>query len=66
MKLAVLPKGLLASASYMVIRLWDTHTGKTVRILTGHTDWVYFILSLFLKMAIFPVDPLIKPYACGT
>jgi len=39
--LIVLSDGTLASCSGdLKIRLWDTKTGQTIRILTGHTIWV--------------------------
>jgi len=36
--LAILPDGTLASGSSdKTIRIWDTITGKTLKLLTGHT-----------------------------
>jgi len=29
------------------IRLWDIESGKLLKILVGHSDWVIALLSLF-------------------
>ena len=47
MTLVVLPDGTLASGSYdNTIRVWDTKSGLTLKVLNGHTDSVSTLVVL--------------------
>ena len=38
----MLQDGTLASGSFdKTIRLWDTKTGQSTKVLNGHTNWVF-------------------------
>jgi len=43
----ILPNGLLASSyADLTILIWNTTTGKTIKILTGHSDFVFYLLVM--------------------
>jgi len=58
--LAVLQDGSLASGSYdKTIRIWDTKTGQSTKVLIGHSNYV---LSLAVLQDCSLTSGSVKPY----
>ena len=55
--LVVLHDGSLASSSLdKTIRIWDTKKLSTIKILTGHTNWVKIIAGIYLILKLWKFE----------
>jgi WD40 repeat protein len=44
--LVLLPNGLFASTFYLDVRIWNIDTSSLVKVLTGHSNWVWSLTAL--------------------
>jgi WD40 repeat protein len=58
---------MLASSSYQTIKIWDTTSGKELKTLNGHTNWIRSLAVLpDNTLASGSYDQTIKIWALNT